>query len=129
MKIEVSNGEILDKLSIVAIKLNKISDINKKTNLEKEYNILWDAFSQMIDEYGAIIGNFYVELKDINQKLWDVENSLRKMESEKNFGEEFVFLARNMYIYNDIRYDIKRNVNLITDSNIKEEKSYKNEYY
>ncbi len=129
MKIEVSNGEILDKLSIVAIKLNKISDINKKTNLEKEYNILWDAFSQMIDEYGAIIGNFYVELKDINQKLWDVEDSLRKMESEKNFGEEFVFLARNVYICNDIRYDIKRNVNLITNSNIKEEKSYKNEHY
>ena len=97
--------------------------------MEKEYNILWDAFSQMIDEYGAIIGNFYVELKDINQKLWDVEDSLRKMESENNFGEEFVFLARNVYIYNDIRYNIKRNVNLITNSNIKEEKSYKNEYY
>ena len=125
MKIEVSNGEILDKLSIVAIKLNKISDINKKTNLEKEYNILWDAFSQMMDEYGVIIGNFYVELKDINQKLWDVEDSLRKLESQNNFGEKFVFLARNVYIYNDIRYDIKRKVNLITNSDIKEEKSYK----
>lgn len=124
MKIEVSNGEILDKLSIVAIKLNKISDISKKTNLEKEYNILWDAFSQISNEYGAIIGNFYVELKDINQKLWDIEDSLRKMEAENNFGEEFVFLARNVYIYNDIRYNIKRNVNLITNSNIKEEKSY-----
>jgi hypothetical protein len=125
MKIEVSNGEILDKLSIVSIKLNKISDIDKKTNLEKEYNILWDAFSQMMDEYGVIIGNFYVELKDINQKLWDVEDSLRKLESQNNFGEKFVFLARNVYIYNDIRYDIKRKVNLITNSDIKEEKSYK----
>jgi hypothetical protein len=124
MKIEVSNGEILDKLSIVAIKFNKISDVSKKSNLEKEYNILWDVFSQMMDEYGAIIGNFYVELKDINQKLWDVKDSLRKLESENNFGEKFVFLARNLYIYNDIRYDIKRKVNLITNSDIKEEKSY-----
>lgn len=124
MKIEVSNGEILDKLSILSIKLTKISDYNKLKNIEIEFNYLWEVFCQFVNEYGAIITDFYMELKDINQKLWDVEDEIRKLENEKNFGERFVFLARNVYIYNDERYNIKRKVNLVTNSNIKEEKGY-----
>jgi hypothetical protein len=124
MKIEVSNGEIVDKLSILSIKMNKITNSDKNKNVRVEFNMLCSAFAKLIRKYGVQLNSMYSELKDINEKLWGVESDLRELEKGNDFGERFVFLARNVYIYNDIRAELKRKVNTFTDSLIVEEKSY-----
>ncbi|GET23641.1 MULTISPECIES: DUF6165 family protein [Prolixibacter] len=120
MKIEVSNGEIADKLTIIEIKLERISDEAKLVNLKKEYEVLNEAVSQIIDKKDAL----YKELYDINCQLWDIEDRIRDLERNKDFGQDFIETARAVYFTNDKRSDVKRRINEKTGSNLVEEKSY-----
>ncbi len=120
MKIEVSNGEIADKLTIIEIKLKHIKDANKLKNLKNEYQVLNEAVAKIIDKDHEL----YQQLLNINQELWDIEDKIRDLERDKDFGEEFVKTARAVYFTNDKRSDIKRKINKLTGSNLVEEKSY-----
>ena len=126
MKIEVYNGEILDKLSILAIKLEKISDEEKIKNIQIEYQILSESYKQLISEFGESLIELYDKLKEINQKLWDIENSIRECEESNDFSNHFITLARNIYITNDRRSMLKKQINIRTKSKLIEEKSYHN---
>ena len=120
MQIEVSNGEIADKLTIIEIKLERIKDKSKLANLQKEYDILNDAVSSIIDKKNQL----YLDLLDINNQLWDIEDHIRDLEREKKFDDDFVQTARSVYFINDRRSDVKRRINELTGSNLTEEKSY-----
>ena len=120
MKIEVSNGEIADKLTIIEIKLAQIKDEAKLKNLRNEYAVLDEAVSKIIKKDHEL----YIALLNINQELWDIEDTIRDLERDKDFGDEFVKTARAVYFTNDKRSDIKRRINELTGSNLVEEKSY-----
>ncbi len=120
MKIEVSNGEIADKLTIIEIKLKHIKDEAKLKNLRTEYAVLDEAVSKIIKKDHKL----YVALLNINQELWNIEDDIRDLERDKNFGDAFVKTARAVYFTNDKRSDIKREINKLTGSNLVEEKSY-----
>ena len=122
MKIEVSNGEILDKYSILEIKLEKITDHNKIRSVETELGLLDKAFKTMNNR--SDVDKKYRQLKDINLKLWGIEDCIREKEKQKDFGDEFVQLARSVYYTNDERAKIKYAINQVTDSKVFEEKSY-----
>lgn len=122
MLIEVSNGEIIDKLTILSLKLVHIQEENKLVNIRKEFDILYEAAKNIgIDENNEL----YQKMLEINGKLWDIEDKIRDCESRNDFAEEFVELARSVYITNDERSRIKREINLQTGSSLIEEKSYK----
>ncbi len=120
MKIEVSNGEIIDKLTIIQIKLERIKDKVKQVNLQKEYNELFKASSVIISTSDAL----YKSLYDVNCELWDIEDHIRDLERKKDFGTDFISTARAVYIKNDKRSELKREINLKTSSGLMEEKSY-----
>ena len=120
MKIEVSNGELVDKLSILEIKLNKIQDSEKLKNISREYSLLEKAASLIIKRDDPL----YRQLLDINQKLWDIEDRIRELEKNKDFGPDFIETARMVYVNNDLRAKIKQKINLKTNSDLFEEKSY-----
>ena len=120
MKIEVSNGEIADKLTIIEIKLKHIKDEDKLKNLRNEYAVLDEAVSKIIKKDHKL----YIALLNINQELWNIEDDIRDLERNKDFGEKFVKTARAVYFTNDKRSDIKREINKLTGSNLVEEKSY-----
>ena len=123
MKIEVSNGEILDKISILEIKKARINSLEKLVNIEKELNELLPLYEVLVtsDE----VGKKYLELKSVNEQLWDIEDDIREWEDRHYFGDKFIELARLVYITNDRRARIKRDLNLLTGSELIEEKSYK----
>ena len=120
---EVSAGELLDKISILEIKLEKISDKSSLEQLKKEYQILKENQNSTIKLEGKI-EDLFESLKNINLKLWDVEDKLRICEKNKDFGKEFIELAREVYFNNDKRSKIKSEINKILGSNIKEVKQY-----
>jgi peptidoglycan hydrolase CwlO-like protein len=120
MKIEVSNGEIADKLSIVEIKLKHIKDAEKLKNLQTEYEVLNKAVAKII----AKNHEYYQELLKINQELWNIEDTIRDLERAKDFGEKFIKTARAVYFTNDKRSEVKRKINELTGSLLVEEKSY-----
>jgi len=120
MKIEVSNGEIIDKLTIVRIKLERIKDESKLSNLQKEYRELRNASANILSESDPL----YRDLYEINLALWDIEDKIRDFERRKDFGGEFIETARSVYISNDRRSEIKRQINIRTSSDLIEEKSY-----
>ncbi len=120
MKIEVSNGEIADKLTIIEIKLKHISDPEKRKNLQNEYEVLNKAVAKIIPKDHEL----YQELLKINQELWNIEDTIRDLERDKDFGKKFIETARAVYFTNDKRSDIKRKINELTGSNLVEEKSY-----
>jgi len=120
MKIEVSNGEIIDKLTIIQIKLERIKDKTKLANLKKEYNELITISSSIISSADPL----YKALYEVNCELWDIEDQIRDLERNKNFGDEFVATARAVYFKNDRRSEIKREINVKTSSGLIEEKSY-----
>ena len=120
MKIEVSNGEIADKLTIIEIKLKQIKDEAKLKNLRNEYTVLDKAVAKIIKKDHEL----YIALLNINQELWNIEDDIRDLERDKNFGEAFVKTARAVYFTNDKRSEIKREINELTGSNLIEEKSY-----
>jgi len=121
MKIEVSIGEIVDKLSILRIKKNNISDSEKLKNVTTEYDYL---YSIVFDELKIEESDFY-NLVLINEKLWDIEDKLRDKERDKSFDDDFIELARSVYFTNDKRAEIKKEINLKYGSLFVEEKSYK----
>ena len=120
MKIEVSNGEIIDKLTIIQIKLEHITDKDKLVNLQKEYDELITASFSIIPQSHPL----YISLYDVNCELWDIEDRIRDLERKKDFGEEFISTARSVYFKNDRRSEIKREINIKTSSGLIEEKSY-----
>jgi hypothetical protein len=121
MKIEVSIGEIVDKLSILRIKKNNISDSEKLKNVTTEYDYL---YSIVFNELKIEESDFY-NLVLINEKLWDIEDKLRDKERDKSFDNDFIELARSVYFTNDKRAEIKKEINLKYGSLFVEEKSYK----
>lgn len=124
MKVEISTGELLDKISILEIKLLNIKDEKKIKNVYKELAILNPYFQDLLDEYGLDLKNLYIKLSNINKGLWDIEDAIREKEAFEEFDEEFVELARSVYITNDKRAAVKKEINLLTKSELVEEKSY-----
>jgi len=126
MKIEVSNGEILDKLSILELKMRFIENQSQKDNIIKEYKFLKTVSMDILDKDGDIFPfDLYEALSNINLRLWNIEDSIRLKEKNKEFDDEFVDLARAVYYTNDERSKIKKEINLQTGSEFLEEKSYK----
>jgi len=122
MQIEVSIGEIVDKYTILTIKSSKIQDPVKLENVRKELTYLIDVLKKedpLMTDYALT-----KTLLEINKELWKVEDELRDLERAKDFGKEFVILARNVYKLNDKRADIKKQINMKFGSNFVEEKSY-----
>ena len=124
MKVEVSNGELLDKLTILELKLTNITDVQKLSNIQKEHDELSPLADQLFDSYGEELKNLYKKLNEINSELWTIEDDIRECERNKDFGSDFVSLARGVYFTNDKRSDVKKAINLLTDSGFVEEKSY-----
>jgi hypothetical protein len=120
---EISAGELIDKITILEIKKEKINDSEKLKNVEKELFSLNITFQKSIFDRSKI--KLLIEkLKTINLKLWDIENGKRLAEKNNDFGEKFIKLARNVYKENDERSKIKLEINNILGSNIKEVKSH-----
>lgn len=124
MKIEVSNGEILDKICILQIKQSRIRNLEKWNNVNKELNTLLSIVSSDENFMEILSSSLYSELYSINYMLWDVEDNIRKKESEMKFDDEFIRLARLVYKLNDDRAQIKRRVNVASNSDLIEEKEY-----
>ena len=122
IKIPVSIGELVDKLTILEIKLSNVSSQDKKVHLENEFNELKSVFENNIPS--EKIQKYYQELLVINKKLWKIEDDIRILEKQKLFNEEFIELARSVYVTNDERFEIKNTINSLMGSNIKEEKLY-----
>ena len=122
MKIEVSIGEIIDKLSILQIKISFIKDDEKLNNVKKEYDYLYNiVFNEM-----KIKQSDFSNMVEINKVLWKIEDDIRDKERDKVFDTEFIELARSVYTTNDKRAEIKKEINLKYGSLFVEEKSYSN---
>ena len=124
MKVEVSNGELLDKLSILELKLKNIKDDKKLKNIKNEHGGLSPLCNNLFNNYGNELRSLYAKLSEINAELWKIEDDIRECERNKDFGDEFVRLARAVYFTNDKRSDVKKSINLLTESGFVEEKSY-----
>ena len=120
---EISAGELLDKISILEIKLDKIKDKEKLIEINKEYKSLEETKKSNI-EINENLQKLINQLKEINLKLWNIEEGKRKCEKNADFSENFIQLSRNVYINNDKRAKIKSDINKLLGSNIKEVKSY-----
>ena len=120
---EISAGELLDKISILEIKIDKIKDKNSQEQIRKEYTILKDAKNLNIQSTDKI-EKLFKEIKEVNLNLWNIENKIRICEKNKDFGQTFIELARSVYFNNDKRADIIYRINKILGSNIKEIKQY-----
>ena len=121
--VEVSVGELLDKISILEIKKEKIKDPEKLKFIDNEYNVLKTQLNQNI-KTDKKIEDLFQTLKEINSKLWVIEDDKRKCEKDKNFNEEFIKLSRDVHFLNDDRAKIKLEINNLTGSKIKEIKEY-----
>jgi len=121
--IPISPGELLDKITILQIKSERIADPAKVTNVRTELEMLDKAWRQAVDEDDEIAA-LTAELKSINEALWEIEDDIRDEERNSRFGERFIELARAVYVTNDERANAKKKVNLHLNSSIVEEKSY-----
>ena len=124
MKVEVSNGELLDKLTILELKMSNIIDDKKLINVKKEFNELSPLAKLLFEKFKDELLIKYKELALINSELWKIEDDIRECEKNKNFGEKFVELARAVYFTNDKRSNVKKQINILTGSGFIEEKSY-----
>lgn len=124
MKADISIGEALDKLSILSIKKDKIKEEKKLINIHKEFDQLTAITDSLMKNQEVKI--LYHKLLDINKKIWDTEDKIREKEQNKQFDQRFIDLARSVYINNDIRADIKKQINISMNSDLIEEKSYSN---
>jgi len=122
---EISAGELLDKISILEIKLEKIRDKNNLKEINKEYKILKNAQNSYV-EVTDKIEKLFKEIKEVNTNLWNIEDKLRICEKNKDYGKNFIELARSVYLNNDKRSIIKLEINKILGSNIREIKQYVN---
>jgi hypothetical protein len=123
--VEVSIGELLDKISILEIKQGKIKDPEKLKFINNEYSILKNQLEKSV-ESDEKLNNLYQSLKEINAKLWIIEDDKRQCEKDKDFGEQFIKLSRDVHFLNDDRAKIKLEINNHTGSVIKEIKEYTN---
>ena len=126
MKIEVSNGEIIDKYTILEIKLSKIKDANKIINIQHEYTTLTPDVEHIYDTCKDLnqLKALHKNLLEVNKKLWKIEDDIRECERANDFGQTFIDLARAVYYVNDDRSDVKKEINIFTGSGLVEEKSY-----
>ena len=122
MKVEISDGELLDKISILQIKLERISDESKLNNIRTEYTALTKIGVKLLEDEQVSV--LYNKVKEVNETLWDLEDDIRMKEKAKAFDEEFIRLAREIYRTNDRRAEAKKEINLLTGSLFVEEKSY-----
>jgi hypothetical protein len=122
ISVPVSVGEMIDKLSILQVKKTKIKDELKLEFINKEFELLYNLCSTYLNSFE--IETIYHDLVKVNSSLWDVEDKLRVFESEQKFDSEFVSLARKVYFTNDERFRLKNEINLITNSEIREVKDY-----
>lgn len=123
LKVDISVGEFLDKMTILEIKSERIQDSTKLQNVERELDLLRKTWTD--SAFGETdIGANLSELKSVNEMLWDIEDQIRRKESAQSFDDEFVRLARSVYQTNDRRAAIKRELNRILGSDLVEEKSY-----
>jgi len=120
--VPVSVGEMIDKLSILQVKKNNVKDENKLVFIKKEFELLYNFSSEYLSNLET--ESIYHRLVEVNSNLWDVEDKLRIMEKEQKFDDEFISLARKVYFTNDERFTLKNEINLITDSEIREIKDY-----
>jgi len=121
--IQTSWGELLDKITILQIKAEKITDAGKKVNVDRELAELVSVMQKagpLADEVMAVME----QLRDANARLWAIEDDIRRCEREQRFDEEFVRLARAVYMTNDRRAELKKRINMLLDSDLVEEKSY-----
>ena len=124
LQVPVSVGEVLDKIVILQIKLAHISHVAKRVNIQNELDALLPLVAG--DEFTTEqMQSLMAELKATNEALWDIEDDIRKKEAAKSFDAEFIRLARAVYVTNDKRAEIKKQINLVTGSALIEEKSYK----
>ena len=130
MKIEVSNGEIIDKLTILKIKLDQIKDADKLVNIQKEYDylqgIVESIYAEFKDNNAAVkeLQFLHNDLLNVNKTLWNIEDFIREHERNENFDQDFIELARSVYYTNDDRSEVKKKINILTGSLFVEEKSY-----
>ncbi len=125
MKIEVSNGEILDKLSILELKLRFMENEEQKSNVQKEHDLLKRASAKILLTNGKTFPeDFYKDLSNVNLKLWSIEHKIREKEFKDEFDKDFIKLARSVYKTNDKRARIKKEINVFTGSILVEEKNY-----
>jgi len=122
---EISAGELLDKISILEIKLEKVQDKEKRKEIKKEYEILKKTQDSNIKNTNEV-KNFSMKLKKVNEELWIIEDKIRICEKNKDFGKDFIELARAVYLNNDKRAKIKSDINEVLGSNIREIKQYAN---
>ena len=121
---EISVGELFDKITILNIKTQKINDTEKLINIKNELNFLNNqALSINVKDQDSLSQNIN-KLQSINEELWDIENNKRECEANKDFGEKFIQLSRDVHFKNDVRAQLKKEINLLTDSIIIEEKEY-----
>ena len=121
--VEVSVGELLDKISILEIKQDKIKDPNKLKFINSEHSILKDQLEKNVQS-SSQLEQLFNSLKQINAKLWVIEDEKRQCEKDKDFGEKFIKLSRDVHFLNDDRAKIKLEINNLTGSKIKEIKEY-----
>lgn len=123
IEVQISLGEFLDKITILELKLEYMEDSSKLKNVEKEYQVLTKALEKSIKI--DTIEKLKSELKEINRKLWLIEDSIRDFERQKKFDNKFIELARSVYSINDKRAEVKKNINVQFGSSLVEEKSYR----
>ena len=120
---EISPGELLDKISILEIKLEKVKDKDRQKKIKNEYDILKKVQNSSI-KMSDKIKDLYRSVSNVNIKLWDIEDKIRICEQNKDFGKNFIELARGVYFNNDKRAELKNEINEILKSNIREIKQY-----
>ncbi|NQV47964.1 MAG: hypothetical protein HQ504_09295 [Rhodospirillaceae bacterium] len=123
VSVEIAPGELIDKITILAIKLERIKDAAKLKNIRIEHDTLTEARDAAIPASGELT-SLTEELKRINEELWKIEDDIRDCERAKDFGDTFVALARAVYVTNDKRSNVKRAINELLGSHLIEEKSY-----
>ena len=123
IKVPVSFGEVLDKITILEIKSERIADAEKVKNVRLELDELSATWNEAVQDQAAI-ADLRKQLKEVNEALWEIEDDIRDQEAAQDFGAKFIELARAVYVTNDKRAAIKKDVNLALGSRFVEEKSY-----
>lgn len=121
--IEVGAGELIDKITILTIKSERMTDAEKLKNVRHELDVLSTGRDENLED-SAELRKLTADLKQVNEALWEIEDDIRQCERDKDFGEKFVALARAVYVTNDKRAALKKDINVLTGAQIIEEKSY-----
>ena len=123
VSVEVSPGELIDKITILEIKLERIDDAKKLKNVKSEWETLTAARDAAVESSDEL-ERLSAELKQVNERLWEIEDHIRECERDQDFGDKFIELARGVYVNNDERSRLKRDINKLLGSSLIEEKSY-----